>query len=146
MKVNLGSNAIKDCQAVLLVNGSEVFRLRERDSDNRLVCDFDVRNEGGERLAKVAKNNVVFAADGYSFRNLPQESYIEGPEGDIVARVQENGYDEITITRDFWIEGHHVVISDSKLLNGKMTISGNTITNSRKAISITPNSCEMGCR
>lgn len=43
MKVNLGSNIITDCEAVLVVNGSEVFRLRERDSDGRLICDFDVR-------------------------------------------------------------------------------------------------------
>lgn len=86
----------------------------------------------------------MFVADGYSVHDLPQESYVEGPKGNIVARVQEKGYGEITITGDFWIEEHHVLISDRKLVSGGITMSGNIISGSRKAISIEPDSCSIG--
>lgn len=144
MKVNLGSNIINDCDAALVVNGIEVFRLRERSSDGRLICDFDLRKEKGDRIAKIAKNRVTYAADGYEMHDLPKECHVKDPKGKIVARVQETGHDEITITGDFWIDGHHVVISDSSLVSGGITMSGNVISGFGKAISIKPNSFSIG--
>ncbi len=144
MKVNLGSNIINDCDAALIVNGTEVFRLRERASDGRLICDFDLRNENGDRIAKIAKDRVVHAAEGYRMHDLPKECYVEDQNGKVVARVQETGYDEITVTGDFWIEGHHVLITNDALVSGGVTMSGNIINGFGKAISIDPNSFSIG--
>lgn len=144
MKVNLGSNKIIECAAALVVNGVEVFRLRHRESDGKLICDFDLRDETGNRLAKVAKNNVVYAADGHEVHHLPRESYVQDPNGNIIARVQEVSGDEIKITGDFWIDGHHVLISDDALVSGGITMSGNTVRGFGKAISIEPNSFAIG--
>lgn len=144
MKVNLGSNIINDCDAALVVNGVEVFRLRERNSDGRLVCDFDLRKENGDRIAKIAKNRVAYAAEGYEMHDLPKECYIQGPNNSIVARVNEAGYDEITITGDFWVEGHHVLVTDDALVSGGVTVSGNVISGYGKAISIEPNCFVIG--
>jgi len=144
MMVNLGSNIINDCDAALIVNGTEVFRLRERASDGRLICDFDLRNENGDRIAKIAKDRVVHAAEGYRMHDLPKECYVEDQNGKVVARVQETGHDEITVTGDFWIEGHHVLITNDALVSGGVTMSGNIINGFGKAISIDPNSFSIG--
>lgn len=144
MRVNLGSNIINDCDAALVVNGTEVFRLRERGSAGRLICDFDIRDENGGRIAKIAKNRVVHAAEGYQMHDLPKECYVEGPDGAIIARVQETGHDEIAITGDFWIEGHHVVVSSGALVSGGVTMSGNVISGFGKAIAIESNSFSIG--
>lgn len=46
----LGTNVIKDCQAVLIIDGVEVFRLRDRAGDGQLVVDFEIRNQKNEKL------------------------------------------------------------------------------------------------
>jgi hypothetical protein len=144
MKVLLGSNTINNCDAALVVNNEEVFRLRERLGDGRLVCDFDVRDQSGNRLAKIAKNNVVHAAEGYSVKNLERESYIEGPGGEIVAKVEEIAMDVIKVTGTFCIDHHTVVITDESLVSGGMTMSGNIISGFKKAIAINPGSFAIG--
>jgi len=144
MRVNLGSNIIVNCAAVLFINGTEVFRLRHRDSDGRLICDFDVRGKEDSRIAKVSKNNVVYAADGYEVHNLPRESYIQDSNGNVIARVQEIGQDEIKITGEFWVAGYQVSISDDALVSGGITMSGNYMSGFGKAISIEPNSFSIG--
>jgi hypothetical protein len=146
MKVLLGSNEINDCQAALVINGTEVFRLRERESDGRLVCDFDVRGADGKRIAKVAKNNVVYAAESYKIEHLPRESFVSDPSGRVIARVQEIRLDTIRITGEFWIDSHRVVITDQGLISGTNVIDGNVISGFRKAISIDPESLSIGAR
>ncbi len=144
MIVNIGSNIIQDCQAVLIVNDVEVFRLRDRESDGRLICDFDVRDEQGNRLAKIAMNNVVFAAPNYEIRHLPRESSLVDQDGNIIVRVIETSLDEIFITGDFWIKGHHVLITDNELISSGVTMKGNRIMGFNKAISLKPNAFSIG--
>ncbi len=144
MKVLLGSNVINNCEAALVVNNEEVFRLRERLGDGRLVCDFDVRDAQGNRLAKIAKNNVVHAAEGYEVKNLARESYITDPEGNVVAKVEEVELETIKITGRFCIGDHTVVINDSSLVSDGVTMSGNIISGFNKAIAINPNSITIG--
>ena len=144
MNVILGNNTIENCDAALVVNGTEVFRLRSRDSDGTLICDFDVRDRDGARIAKIAKNNVVYKANGCEVHNLPKESYIQDANGKVLARVQEIGIYEIRITGEFWVDGHHVLISDDALVSDGFILSGNTISGFGKAISIEPNSFSIG--
>jgi hypothetical protein len=146
MKVILGNNVIENCDAALVVKGTEVFRLRNRESDDRLVCDFDVRDKNGIRIVKVAKNNVVYAAPGYEIRHLPRESCVQDSNGNILVRVQETANDEIRIIGDFWVEGHRVLITKDELVSGSIILSGNTVSGFGKAISIEPNSFSIGTR
>jgi len=145
MRVFLGTNEIRDCQAALVVNGVEVFRLRQRGDDGRLSVDFDVRDASGKRLAKVAKNNVVHAAQGYSVKHGAHESAVLGPDGTTIARVQELTEDALRITGEFWIEGHHVSIADDALVSGGITLSGNLIIGFGAAIKLDPGSFVIGC-
>ncbi|MBL7174865.1 MAG: hypothetical protein ISS66_03465 [Desulfobacteraceae bacterium] len=144
MKVNLGSNVIDNCDAALVVNGVEVFRFRERGSDGRLVCDFDLRDKNGNRIAKIAKDRVAHVAEGYHMHDFPKECYVDDSDGNILARVLETGHDELTITGDFWIEGHHVVVTETSLVSGGATMSGNMVSGFGKAISINPGSFAIG--
>jgi len=146
MKVILGDNIILDCDAALFVNGTEVFRLRKRESDGRLMCDFDVRNKNGARIAKVANNNVVYAAEGYEVHQLPGESNIQDTDGQFLARVRETSHDEIRITGEYWVDGLQVLISDDGLRSGGNLLSGNTVMGFGKAISIESNSLSIGIR
>jgi len=144
MKVNLGSNIIDNCDAALVVIGTEVFRLRESVSHGRCVCDFDLRNQNGKRIAKIVKNRVVRAAAGYKMHDLPRGCYVEAPDGTVIARVRKTGHEEITITGDFRIDGHHVLITNAALISGGIKISGNVTSGFGKTISIGPNSFSIG--
>jgi len=144
MKVLLGSNVIDDCDAALVVNGTEVFRLRERMGNERLACDFDVRDKAGNRLVKVAKNNVVFAAQGYGVKNLARESSVVDPNGKVIARVEETGLNTVKISGEFWIGSYHVVITDQALILGGYILSGKTLSGCGKAISLAPGSMIIG--
>ena len=146
MKVLLGTNEITDCRAVLIVNGVEVFRLRERDKDGRLIVDFDIRDSDGNRLAKVAKNNVVHSADGYSVKHGACESAVISPDSSTpIARVEELSENTVRITGEFWIKGHHVSITEAALVSGGKTMSGNRISGFGAAIKIDPGSFSIGC-
>lgn len=144
MRVNLGSNVIQNCEAALVVNGVEVFRLRDRAGDGQLVCDFDVRGADGERIAKIAKNNAVYAAPGWKVVHLPRESRVEDTQGNVIAQVLETGEDEIAVTGEFWVEGHRVQITEDALVSGGITMAGNLIDGFGRAISLEPNSFSIG--
>ena len=83
----LGDNEITDCQQALVVEGTEVFRLRDRTHDDQLVVDFDVRNQAGARLAKIAKNHVVYIAEHVESRSRPKLYEIVS-RGDVLASVE----------------------------------------------------------
>ena len=110
------------------------------------MCDFDVRSEDGKRIAKITKNNVVYVAPGYGHRDLPRESYVHHEDGTIIARVVETIMDHLTIAGEFWIEGHHVVITEDKIVSGGVTMTGNVISGLGKAIAIEPGQFSIGSR
>ena len=146
MKVLLGNNTISNCEAALVVNGTEVFRLRSRGNDGQLVVDFDMRGPDGDRLAKVAKNNVVHAADGYDVVHAARESSVTHSEsGTTIARVEEIDHETVRITGEFWVDGHHVSITEEALTSGTITMSENVIDGFSKAIALNPDSFSIGC-
>ena len=141
----LGSNLIKDCDAALVVNGVEVFRLRERTGDGRLVVDFDLRDSTGQRIAKIAKNNVVFAADGFDSINEASRSFVRDKRSsNTVALVEELPDGSVRVTGNFWIEGYHVLITEDDLVAGGLTFTANIIQGFGKAIVLGPNSTGIG--
>lgn len=140
----MGGNVISDCDAALVVNGLEVFRFHHRHHEGRLVCDFELRDEDGELVAKIANDRVVHAAEGYRKHDLPHECYIESPTGRVLARVREEGEDELSIWGDFWVDGHRVLIGDDAIESGGISISGLVIAGYGKAIALGPHSATIG--
>jgi hypothetical protein len=142
----LGTNIIADSDSALVVDDVEVFRLRERSGDGQLVVDFDIRNEKGEKLVVIAKNNIVHAAKGYSATHKPSESIVLDPSGQVIAKVTEIDSGTIGIIGDFWIKGFHVSITDEQLVAGPVTMKGNKVAGFGKAIWLKPGAFMIGAR
>src|SRR5438876_1205229 len=135
--VILGGNRIENCDAALVVEGVEVFRLRERTKDGHLVVDFDLHDPNGNRIAKIAKNYVAHAAPGYKFQNrVGVSEVIKEDTGQIVARVEEVAKDAVAVTGTFNVKGYVVEARADGLAVGGLMMKGNTIIGSRKAIEL----------
>ena len=144
--VNLGSNIIEGCAAVLVIEDVEVFRFRERTGDGQLVVDFDIRDPDGEKLIVVAKNNVVFAAKGFVTQNLASESRVEDASGKVYARVKEVAAGVISIEGQFCVKGYTISITPQQLVAGGVTMVGNHIKGFGKAIWLKSGSFAIGSR
>jgi hypothetical protein len=143
--VVLGTNRIVDCDAALVVEGEEVFRLREHDRDGNLVVDFDVRAADDTRIAKIAKNYVAYAAPGYEFHNRTGVAeVVEASTGRVVARVEAQGPDTVAITGMFHVKGYTVLAAPDGLVAGGAVISGNEIRGAGKAIALKRGSIGIG--
>lgn len=146
MRVILGDNIVDNCDAALIINGVEVFRLREGMADGQLLVDFELRDENDELVAKVAKNKVVYARDGYEVRHVPGESIVVGPDSsDPVARVTRESTSSVRVCGNFWVDSFNVVIQENGgILAGTNTISGNKVSGCGTAITLEPNSIMIG--
>lgn len=107
----LGNCEIKDCEAALVVTGSqkkklEVFRLREREEDGTLIVDFDVRDKDGKLLTKVFKNHVTHAEPGYRFTNSQGcAEVVEEATGKPIVRVEALSLRVVRVTGVFCFDG-----------------------------------------
>ena len=146
MNVLLGSNLINNCDSALVVNGEEVFRFREGQSNDQLLCDFDLTNQGGQRIAKVAKNQVVHVAAGYTYQSTGNRAEIHDGNGTVVASVERLDANTLKLNGTFHVKGHTVVITDQALQSAGVTMSGNVISGFGKAISLEPGSFAIGSR
>jgi hypothetical protein len=143
--VVLGGNEITNCDAALVVNGVEVFRLRERGGDGQLVADFEIRDEADNLIAKVAKNNVVHARSGLQVQHAPTFSEVRDPTtGSALARAEEIGTLTIRLTGTFIIRGFRVVATEASLKINGLTMSGNKIVGFGKAIDLRPGQIGIG--
>lgn len=128
MNIILGSNTAKDCEAVLVIVDKEMVRVRE-SAEGALLCDFDVSDESGKRLAKIVKNQVVYAAQGFSFRSQSNGGEVVSPTGEVIASALREG-DAIRLTGQFFNEGRFVRATATDLhvggtrYRGSLTVGG----------------------
>lgn len=146
MNVLLGSNHITDCDAALYVNGAEVFRFREGAIDGQLICDFDVRDANNNRIARIAKNQVVHVAQGFTYASTANSSAVHGKHGEVIASVERVDPSTLKIAGTFHVDGHTIIITDQSLQSGGVTMSGNMISGYGKAIAIDKGSFSIGLR
>jgi hypothetical protein len=141
----LGNSTITNCETALVVEGEEVFRLRERQHDGQFVVDFDLRDEKENRLAKIAKNHVVYCAPELELRSKPgQYGVFRKDCGEALALVEELSPGTLRLTGSFYIRGWRVNATTSGLTIGGVTFSRNTITGGRKAIVLSKSSIAFG--
>lgn len=145
--VILGGTKFIDCSAVLVINGIEVFRLRERTGDGQLTVDFEIRDEADKLLAKVAKNNIVFPTDGkYAIdHGKTHSTLIDQSSGNEIAKVAEVSQNTISITGTFCIDGDKVIATDDQLVLPRgNSFFGSTFSGFSKAIEITEGEIALG--
>jgi hypothetical protein len=133
--IMLGDNEIADCDAALVVEDLEVFRLRERQHDGQLVVDFDLRDANDNRIAKIAKNHVVFTAEHFEPRSSPGiYQVVNKQSGQVWAKVQEISPSVIKVTGTFCVRGFQIIIQDDLLQIGGGRLGGNKLVGFGKAI------------
>jgi len=143
--VLLGSNRIIHCDAALVVEGEEVFRLHEHTWDGDLVVDFDIRAADGARIAKIAQNYVAHLAPEYEFRRWTGlAEVINKTTGQVVARAEQRGSDTVAITGTFHVNGYAVLITPTYVKASGVTTAGTEIRGYGKAIALTRGSTDIG--
>jgi hypothetical protein len=137
--VTLGNNDITNCAAALVIEGVEVFRLRE--DDGQLLVDCDVLNHEGQRMAKIVRNTPIVVADGFRAHIKPGEptEVIYEENGQVVARFERKGPRHVKITGVFCVNGYCVFIDDEAGLRTNeeaFTFSNNRVRGFGTAISL----------
>lgn len=139
----LGNNRISNCDAALTLEGEEVFRLRERLNDGQLVVDFDLRDPEGNRIARIQKNQPVFAAEGFTVEKRPGR-YAVLRNGEPYATVSELSPGTVKVTGTFNVKGFQVLVTDDAIRADTNTISGNVIDSKGLAIALSRNQLGIG--
>lgn len=142
----VGRNRVSDCNGVLEIEGIEVFRLRDRAADDRLVVDFEVRDEQDKLVAKISKNNAVFARPGVEPRNEPHMSEVVDTTTDhVYACAQEVDLRTVRLSGIFVINGYRVVITkDTIRTSDDISIEGNDISKMGQGITLKRGSVTLG--
>ena len=113
--LQLGTNQISNCGAALIIDGVDVFRLRSSETDSQILVDFDIYGQDGARLARVAKNQVVFAAPGYTSSATATSCEVTAPSGEIVAKVVRLAPNWLKLNGVFWSHGSRLAITDEHM-------------------------------
>lgn len=144
----LGDNKITDCEAALVIDGEEVFRLRNQDRDGQLIVDFDLRAADDSRIAKFAKNHAPYVHQDYEYRHLPRVSeVVEKSTGRVVGRVEQVWLRCLKLTGVFHVNGAKYEINENGILDASDNlISGCTIEGSGKAVALSRDSMSIGLR
>jgi hypothetical protein len=144
----LGSNEIVNCDAALILENEEVFRIRE-DETGQLLIDCDLRDKQGKRIGKIVRNTPVFVAPGYVNRvrpNGPSEVQMIG--GQLLSRIERLGPRKISVDGTFNVEGggcYVVAAPHGMFIPGNHSIiRGNTIHGFGTAIRLTRHSMSIG--
>ena len=140
-----GSNRISNCNSVVKINDREIFRIRERASDGKLIVDFEIRNPNGEIIYKVAKNNVVVAIDGYEIQHGSNFSRVTNiSDKSVLIEVIENKTDEIEINGNFSMEGFDVIATSGGTNINSNQFIGNVIDGCGSGITINADGIGLG--
>ena len=135
--VTLGNNDITNCAAALVIEGVEVFRLREDEGE--LLVECDMFTPTGERVAKIVRNTPEYVAPGYRAHIKPGEprQVIAEPSGKVLAQFERRGRRHVKITGIFCVKGFVVVLDEAGLhTNDPWEISNNGFNGLGTAISL----------
>jgi hypothetical protein len=133
----LGNNDIVNCDAALVIEGEEVFRVRE--DEGRLLVDCDVWDPEDRRVAKIVRNTVIYAASGFRAHVKPGEptEVIHEATGRVITRIEVKGPRTIKITGVFCVHGFRVFLDEAGLhTNDPWEISNTGISGFGTAISL----------
>ena len=126
----------------LLVRGVDIFKI-ERGTDEQLLLSTEVRDEKGDLLVKVSRNNVVYAKPGeVKVTETPKETRglrrleARRANDDLVLEVDVKSVSEIEINGLFFVKGVRVEASKKGLRINGLTLAHNQMTDNGTAISI----------
>ena len=144
--LTLGNNDIIDCDSALLIEGEEVFRLRE--DEGRLQVDCDLLNDKGQRLAKIVRNTPIVVAPGFRAHIRPGEptEVTHEATGHLIARFERKGPRHVKITGVFCANGYAVTLAENGLFSndGRLAMQNNAVRGFGTAISLSRGASGIG--
>ena len=143
--VYLGGAKVTNCASVLVVQGIEVFRLRDRDSQNRIRIDLDLRGPQGRRIARVSDNRVAFIAPGYAFESDGSfcSVYVD-ITGEPVVSVEAISSKAVQLLGTFWVEDLKVDLTEGGLSLGDAGLPPLPVRGRGTAILLRKGASEVG--
>ena len=143
--VYLGGARVTHCASVLVIQGVEVFRLRDRDSQNHIRINLDVRGPQGKRIARIDDNRVVLMAPGYAFETDGSfcSVYAEA-SGDPVVAVEAISSKAVQVLGTFWVENFKVDLSEGGLTLGDAAVAPLPVRGAGTAILLRKGAAEIG--
>jgi hypothetical protein len=144
--VTLGNNDIVNCDAALMIEGEEVFCLREEEG--RLLVDCDVLNAKGVRLAKVVRNTPIVVAPGFRVHIKPGEptQVVSEMSGRVLASFERKGPRHVKISGVFCVNGYCVFIDETAVRTSdpSFRFSLTTVHGCGTALSLKRGQVELG--
>ena len=143
--VYLGRTRVIDCASVLVVQGVEVFRLRDREHDNAIKVDLDIRGPANARIATVRNGRAEFLASGYRFEDLgPACAVVKEPDERPVAAVQGVSSRAVQVLGTFWVDDYKVEITDESLTLGPTSLEHREVLGPGTAIVLRKQKAAVG--
>src|SRR2546426_3161130 len=112
----------------LLVRGIDVFKI-ERGTDEQLLLSTEVRDEKGDLLVKVNRNNVVYSKPGdIKVIETPKDPHglrrleARRVNGELVLEVDVRSASEIEVNGVFFVKGVRVEATKKELRIDGLTI------------------------
>ena len=144
----LGSNEIANCDAALILEGEEVFRVEEGGKGD-LIINFDLRDKQGKRIAKMLRNTFAFLAPGHVNRFSPnRRSEVQMIGGQLISRIERLGPRRISVDGTFNVEGGgcYVVAAPHGLFipGNQQMLQGKKFYGDGTAIRLTRHSMSIG--
>ena len=118
----LGPIKVSNCASVLVIGGVEVFRLRDRDGENRIRMDLDVRGPNDARIALVQDNFPKLLAPGYRFQLEGAVGAVVDGSGTPLVKVESMSSKSLRVTGTFWFDSLRVTATATSLTVGETTV------------------------
>ena len=143
--VYLGGMKVTGCASVLVIQGVEVFRLRDRDKDNAIRIDLDVRGAQGRRIAGVNDNRVTFLAPGYAFENEGSFCAVyEAKSLEPVVSVEGLSSKSVQLLGTLWVDSFKVMLREDSLGLDGTALAARPVIGRGTAILLKKNSPQVG--
>lgn len=134
--LNLGSNLYINCGSAVTLAGLDIFNLRSGANNDQLLCDFDILAKDDTKIAVIRKNQVVYAASGYTMETGQKEVIIKEPDGSVFATAKATALDAVSITGTFWHKGRCCVIEENQMSVGGIIMRAGKFLNCGTGISV----------
>lgn len=143
--VYLGGAKITNTASVLVVQGIEVFRLRDRDGQGNIRIDLDLRGPRGKRICRVVDNQATFLAPGYAFEADGAFCAVyDDATGLPVASAEALTSKAVQLLGTFWVENFPVVLSETGLTLGETGLPAQQVRGRGTAILLRRGAQEVG--
>lgn len=133
----LGPVKVRNCASVVVVQGVEVLRLRDRDGENRIRIDLDLRGPKDERLVLVQNGQVKAVASGVRFQDEGRAcTVVEEQSGRELLRVEAMSSKVLAVQGTFHAGGLAVEMTGEQLSVGGEPVSEREVRGKGTAIVI----------